>query len=62
MVLKVILNILYNIGIFLCLLLIYTSVGNHNWAYVLGGVFICAMIIIFKLRLIKDVKKAQKKQ
>jgi hypothetical protein len=59
---KVVLNVLYNVGIFLCLLLIYTSVTNKNWAYVLGGVFICAMIIIFKIRLIKDVKKAQKKQ
>lgn len=58
---KVLLNVLYNIGIFICLLLVYTSVKNQNWAYALGGAFICAMVIIFKLRLIKNIKKQGKK-
>jgi uncharacterized BrkB/YihY/UPF0761 family membrane protein len=58
---KVVVNVLYNICIFICLIFIYSSVKNHNWAYVLGATFICAMVIIFKLRLIKDIKSTAKK-
>ncbi|MBW4888121.1 hypothetical protein KXQ82_00275 [Mucilaginibacter sp. HMF5004] len=60
--LKVFLNVLYNIGIFLCLLTVYYSVKNHNWAYVAGGIFLAVMVIIFKIRLIKDIRNMQKKQ
>ena len=58
---KILLNVLYNIGIFVCLLIVYYSSKNSNWAYVLGAAFLCAMIIVFKLRLIKDIKKMPKK-
>ncbi|EHQ27201.1 DUF6358 family protein [Mucilaginibacter paludis] len=58
---KVLLNVLYNVCIFLCLLFGYYSIKNSNWAYLLGAIFLCAMVIIFKIRLIKDIKSTQKK-
>ncbi|OCX52227.1 hypothetical protein BEL04_12135 [Mucilaginibacter sp. PPCGB 2223] len=61
MVLKFILNILYNLCIIICVVVIWSGFKNHNWAYVAGATFIGAMIIIFKLRLIKDVKNMTKK-
>jgi Na+/melibiose symporter-like transporter len=58
---KVFLNVLYNICIFICVLFIISSIKNSNWAYVLGVTFLLAMVIIFKLRLIKDIRNTQKK-
>jgi Na+/melibiose symporter-like transporter len=58
---KVLLNVLYNVCIFICLLFTFYSIKNHNWPYVLGGVFLGAMVIIFKLRLIKDIRNRQEK-
>lgn len=58
---KVFLNVLYNICIFICLLFVISSFKNSNWAYVLGGTFLMVMVIIFKLRLIKDIRNTQKK-
>jgi hypothetical protein len=61
MAFKFILNILYNIGIIICLVVVYFGFKNHNYAYVLGAGFLGAMVFIFKLRLIKDIKKLTKK-
>jgi Na+/melibiose symporter-like transporter len=60
MALKFILNILYNICIIICLVTIYYGFKNHNWAYVAGALFIGVMVLIFKLRLIKDIKNMTK--
>ncbi|WP_121196992.1 DUF6358 family protein [Mucilaginibacter gracilis] len=57
---KILLNVLYNICIFLCAIFVYYSIKNHNWAYVLGGVFLGVMVLIFKLRLVKDIRNQQK--
>lgn len=54
-------NVLYNICIFICIVFVFLSAKNHHWSYVLGGMFIGAMVIIFKLRLIKDIRNMQKK-
>jgi len=61
MALKLIMNVLYTICIFICIVFVFYSVKNHHWSYVMGGTFIGAMVVIFKLRLIKDVKESQKK-
>ena len=62
MVIKFILNILYSICIVICLVTIYSGVKNNNWAFVLGAAFICALVVVFKLRLLKDIKNTTKKQ
>ncbi len=61
MAFKFILNILYNICIIICAVVIYFGFHNHNYAYVLAGFFLGALVLIFKLRLIKDIKKMTKK-
>jgi len=61
MALKILMNVLYNICIFICAFFIFYSAKNHHWSYVMGGVFLGAMVIIFKLRLIKDIREMQKK-
>lgn len=61
MVLKFILNILYNLCIIICLITIWSGFKNGNWAFVAGALFIGVLIVIFKLRLIKDIKTQTKK-
>jgi len=58
---KFILNILYNLCIIICLFTIWSGFNNHNWAFVAGATFIGVLIVIFKIRLIKDVKNLTKK-
>lgn len=58
---KILLNVLYNVCIFLCMLFGYYSIKHSNWVYLAGAVFLCGMVIIFKIRLIKDIKNGQKK-
>ncbi|WP_448702221.1 DUF6358 family protein [Mucilaginibacter sp. AW1-3] len=61
MAFKFILNILYNLCIIICLITIWSGLKNGNWAFVLGALFIGTLIVIFKLRLIKDIKNLTKK-
>ena len=58
---KFFLNVLYNIGIIICLIVVYYSLKNSNWAYLAGSLFLAVMILIFKLRLIKDIRNMTKK-
>jgi len=61
MAFKFILNILYNLCIIICAVIVYYGFKNHNYAYVMGAAFLGVMVFIFKLRLIKDIKKLTKK-
>ena len=58
---KIALNVLYNIGIFICLLLIYEGFVQPRYEYIAGAVFIGAVIVILKIRLLKEVRNMQKK-
>jgi hypothetical protein len=57
---KIALNVVYNLGIFLCLLVGYSGFEHKRYEYVLGTVFIAAILIILKVRLIKEIRSAQK--
>ena len=57
---KVALNVFYNLVIFLCILVIYSAFEHRRYEYVLGCAFIAGIIITLKIRLIKEIKKAQK--
>jgi hypothetical protein len=58
---KVALNLLVNIGLFVCLLGIYLGVDKKNYEFVLAGVFGAAVFIALKIRLIKEIKNLTKK-
>ena len=58
---KMFLNVLYNICIFVCLITGYTyGIEKGNYVFLAGAVFIIAIFIVLKVRLLKEVKKAQK--
>lgn len=58
---KLALNVLYNIGIFVCLALAYYGFKQPRYEFVAGAIFIGAVFVILKIRLIKEVRNTQKK-
>ncbi len=59
---KVLLNVFYNIAIFGCAALIYYGFRQPRYEYVAGALFIGAVFVILKIRLLKEVRDMQKKQ
>lgn len=58
---KMFLNVLYNIGIFLCLIAGYNyGIADAHYIYLLPAAAIIAILVVLKVRLLKEVKKAQK--
>jgi phosphotransferase system glucose/maltose/N-acetylglucosamine-specific IIC component len=57
---KVILNVLYNLGIFLCILIAYSAIEHARYEYLLAVVFIAGVLISLKIKLIKDIKNTQR--
>lgn len=58
---KMFLNVLFNICIFICLITGYTyGIEKGNYVFLAGAVFIIAIFIVLKVRLLKEVKNAQK--
>jgi len=58
---KLALNVLYNIAIFVCLALIYYGFEHTRYEFIAGAVFIGAVFVILKIRLLKEVREMQKK-
>jgi hypothetical protein len=58
---KLALNVLYNIGIFICLVLIYNGFTGKQYMYIAGALFIGAILVMLKIRLLKEVRNMQKK-
>lgn len=62
MVKKVALNVLYNIGIFVCLVMAYTFGFEHpHWDYLACAVILGGVLVVLKIRLVKEVRGMQKK-
>ena len=58
---KMFLNVLYNVGIFLCLIAGYNyGIEHGQYIYLLPAAAIIAILVVLKVRLLKEVKKAQK--
>ncbi|RYU89462.1 hypothetical protein EWM62_14165 [Mucilaginibacter terrigena] len=57
---KVALNVFYNIGIFLCAIIIYSAIEHARYEYVLACAFIAGILITLKIKLIKEIKRLQK--
>ena len=58
---KLALNVLYNICIFVCIVLAYWGFEYKRYEFILGALFIGSVFIILKIRLIKEVRNTQKK-
>ena len=57
---KLALNVVYNVGIFLCLVILFEGIKYSRYEYVAGALFIGVVLAILKIRLIKDLSKMQK--
>jgi len=62
MAFKLVLNVLYTIGIVLCLFVAYQANTNKNYTLLGAAILIVGVVIVLKIRLLKDVKNSQKKQ
>jgi len=59
---KGLLNVLYNICIFLCFIAAYQyGIVQKQYVYIFGAVIFVTLFIILKIRLLKEIKNASKK-
>ncbi|UEG53626.1 DUF6358 family protein [Mucilaginibacter daejeonensis] len=57
---KMLLSVLYNIGIFICLYTVYWGFTNHRYDFLTGAVIIAGIFIYLKVQLLKEVKNTQR--
>ena len=58
---KLFLNVLYNVGIFVCLIAGYQyGIVQKQYGILLGAVVIIAIFVLLKIRLLKEIKGSQK--
>ena len=53
---KILLNIVYTIGIFLCLITLIWGVQHSRYEFVMAAALVGATFIVLKIKLLKDVK------
>jgi hypothetical protein len=58
---KLVLNVLYTIGIVLCLFVAYQANTAKNYTLLGAAILIAGVVIVLKIRLLKDVRNSQKK-
>ncbi|MDN3581856.1 DUF6358 family protein [Mucilaginibacter flavus] len=58
---KLVLNVLYTIGMVLCAFVAYQYFQSKNYVVMAVALVACAAVIILKVRLLKEVKNTQKK-
>jgi hypothetical protein len=58
---KILLNTVYNIGIFLAVMTAYWGITKARYEYVAVGVFIASIFVFLKVILIKEVRSNIKK-
>ncbi|MES2278480.1 MAG: DUF6358 family protein [Bacteroidota bacterium] len=56
MALKLFLNVLYTIGIFVCAVVAYWGYQHSRYEFILGAVFIGGLFIILKIKLLKELR------
>ncbi|MDB4902091.1 MAG: hypothetical protein JWQ63_1372 [Mucilaginibacter sp.] len=57
---KVLPNVLYNIGLFLCLIFGYQFILQRQYGFLIGALLFIAIFIVLKIRLYKEIKGAKK--
>jgi hypothetical protein len=59
---KVLPNVLYNIGIFICLITGYQyGILQKQYVFLLGAVILIAIFIMLKIKILKEIKNTQKR-
>lgn len=57
---KLALNVLYTIGIFICIAIGYWGFQHSSYLYIAGAAFIGILFIILKVKLLKDLRNTHK--
>ncbi|MVN90982.1 DUF6358 family protein [Mucilaginibacter aquatilis] len=60
MAFKLLLNVLYTIGILISLYTIYWGVTHGRWEFIVGGAFVGIIFFLLKITLMKEVRAMQK--
>ncbi|WP_114939851.1 DUF6358 family protein [Mucilaginibacter endophyticus] len=56
---KLVLNVLYTMGVALCFIVAYKMFTTHNYPVMVGAMIVGVIVIFMKLRLLKEVKETQ---
>jgi len=56
---KLVLNVLYTMGVALCFIVAYKMFTTHNYPVMAGAMIVGVIVIFMKLRLLKQVKETQ---
>jgi mannose/fructose/N-acetylgalactosamine-specific phosphotransferase system component IIC len=56
---KLVLNVLYTMGVALCFIVAYKMLTTHNYPIMAGAIIVGVIVIFMKLRLLKEVKDTQ---
>ncbi|RCH55013.1 hypothetical protein DJ568_11115 [Mucilaginibacter hurinus] len=59
---KIALNVLYNVGIIISLFVGYEGIATKNYSWTLGAVFIGAILVVLKIKLVKEVRELNKRR
>ncbi|MBK0379878.1 DUF6358 family protein [Mucilaginibacter segetis] len=57
---KLALNVFYNLAIFFCMLTAYWGFEHARYEFLLAALFAGAILVVLKIKLIKQVKETQK--
>ena len=57
---KLALNVLYTIGIFICIAIGYWGSQHNRYEYIVAAVFIGILFIVLKVKLLKDLRNTRK--
>jgi mannose/fructose/N-acetylgalactosamine-specific phosphotransferase system component IIC len=59
---KLVLNVLYTMGVALCFIVAYKMSTTHNYPVMVGAMIVGVIVIFMKLRLLKEVKDTKDAQ
>lgn len=59
---KLVLNVLYTMGVALCFIVAYKMAVTHNYPVMAGAMIVGVIVIFMKLRLLKEVKDTKDAQ
>ena len=57
---KLALNVFYTIGLFISVIIAYWGYQHTRYAFLAGGILVAIMFIVFKVKLLKDLKATKK--
>ncbi|UOE49923.1 DUF6358 family protein [Mucilaginibacter sp. SMC90] len=56
---KLVLNVLYTMGVALCFIVAFKMFTTHNYPVMAGAMIVGVVVIFMKLKLLKEVKDTQ---